>query len=230
MQLEPAQLLTMLQMSDSAFPTGAFAHSGALETYTQTGHVQNAAQLAALIQVKLENAARTDLIVIHLAYSALLADDRAQLAILDELCHASKIPRETRQASERVGRRMLDNVLLVYPDERLTTYRTQITAGQGYGHHPVVHGMAYAALGMEVRAALLAFGFSIVANQASAALKLMSMGQTQAQTIISVMQSYVIDAVESALTRTLDDFGGFAPGLELRAMQHEGLFRRLFIS
>ncbi|MBN8595940.1 MAG: urease accessory protein UreF [Anaerolineae bacterium] len=229
MNIDSSQLLMMLQWSDSAFPTGAFAHSGGLETYTQSGQVENAAQLAALIQVKLENAARTDLIVVHLAHRAFVADDVAQLAMLDELCCASKVARETRQASERVGRRMLDNVLLVHPDVRLSAYRAAIIAGQG-GHHAVVHGAAYAALGLDARAALLAFGFGIVANQASAALKLLAMGQTQAQTLITGMQPHITTAVDIALTRTLDDFGGFAPGLELRAMQHEGLFRRLFIS
>ncbi|MCC6802835.1 MAG: urease accessory protein UreF, partial [Anaerolineae bacterium] len=35
MQFDSAQLLMLLQWTDSAFPTGAFAHSGALEMYTQ---------------------------------------------------------------------------------------------------------------------------------------------------------------------------------------------------
>jgi len=37
-------------------------------------------------------------------------------------------------------------------------------------------------------------------------------------------------AVDASLNRTLDDFGSFSPGLDIRSMQHEHLFRRLFIS
>jgi urease accessory protein UreF len=41
MQFDPAQLLMLLQWMDSAFPTGAFAHSGGLETYTQAEAVRS---------------------------------------------------------------------------------------------------------------------------------------------------------------------------------------------
>ena len=40
MNFDSAQLLTLLQWTDSAFPTGAFAHSNGLETYTQAGIVR----------------------------------------------------------------------------------------------------------------------------------------------------------------------------------------------
>jgi urease accessory protein len=228
--MEAHQLLMLLQWSDSAFPTGAFAHSGGLETYTQNGAVQTAEALTDLITVKLENAARTDFILVHCAWDAYHADDLAQVVELDTLCHASKLAHEPRQASERVGRRMLDNVLLLHTDAHLSAYRGAVADGRCYGHHSIVYGAACAALGLDARTTLLTFGSGMVANQASAALKLISIGQTQVQQVMGALHPAVIRAVDAALARTLDDFGGFAPGLEIRAMQHEHLFRRLFIS
>lgn len=218
----------LLQWTDSAFPTGAFAHSGGLETYTQAEIVQTAADLARLIEVKIASAATTDFIVIHEAITAV--DDFNRLIELDALCAASKFAQETREASEKIGRRMLDSVLNVLPDERLRQYRAEISAGRAMGHHAVIHGLACGCLGLDSREALLAFGYGLVANQASASLKLMSMGQTQAQAVIGAVQPVLAEAVDHALTKTLADFGSFAPGLEIRAMQHAGLFRRLFIS
>lgn len=230
MHLEPSQLLMLLQWMDSAFPTGAFAHSGALETYTQQEIVRTAEDLSRLVTVKLETAASTDLIVVQSAMSAYAAEDRAQIAHLEALCSASKLSRETREASEKVGRRMLNSVRNLIDDSLLEFHQEQIAAGRYAGHHAVTHGLACAALGIEKRAALLAFAYGLVANQTAASLKLMPIGQTQAQAILGAAGKAIEAAVESALARTLDEFGGFTPGLDIRAIQHEHLFRRLFIS
>ncbi len=230
MHFDHAQLLLTLQWMDSAFPTGAFAHSGGLETYTQADIVHAPGDLAQLIATRLDAAATTDLIIIHTAMSAYAAADRSQILRLDELCSASKIARESREASEKIGWRMLNSILNLLNDETLLFYRTEIEAGRCAGHHPLVHGLAFAATGVEARAAMLAFGYGLAANQTAASLKLMRIGQTQAQHVLSEAGAAIATAVDAALARTLDDFGSFTPGLDIRAMQHEYLFRRLFIS
>jgi urease accessory protein len=230
MNIRPDQLLMLLQWMDSAFPTGAFAHSGGLETYTQEEIVQAPDDLLQLISAKLQMASSTDFIIIHCAMTAYTANNTAALHHLDDLCSASKIATETRHASEKIGRRMLENVLNVRPDEHLTAYRTRIAGQAGRGHHAVVHGLVCASMGLDAHAALLAFAYALAANQTSAVLKLMSIGQTQAQAVLGRAHSAMQSAVEAALNRTLDDFGSFSPGLDIRTMQHEHLFRRLFIS
>ncbi|MDZ4764732.1 MAG: urease accessory UreF family protein [Chloroflexota bacterium] len=215
---------------DSAFPTGAFAHSGGLETYVQADSVRTARDLGALIAAKLDNAAHTDLIVIHCAISAYQTWDIDRITGLDSLCAASKSAKETREASEKIGRRMLASVLNVRPDSRLQAYRECVARGVCIGHHAVVHGLAFAALEVDPRSALIAYAYALAANQTAASLKLMSIGQTQAQAVLAACGAAISQSAESALARTLDDFGGFAPGLDIRAMQHEHLFQRLFIS
>ncbi|HVU12303.1 MAG TPA: urease accessory UreF family protein, partial [Phototrophicaceae bacterium] len=205
---------------------GSFAHSGGLETYTQAEIVATPDDLARLIALRLDAAARTDLIVVHEALTA----DRAQVIELDRLCSASKVAKEAREASEKIGRRLLASVLNLISDEQLDFYQREITAGRCAGHHAVVHGLACAALNLDPRTALLTFGYALAANQTTASLKLMRIGQTQAQKVLAESGAALESAVEAALTRTLDDFGSFTPALDIRAMQHEHLFRRLFIS
>ncbi|MBZ0301738.1 MAG: urease accessory protein UreF [Anaerolineae bacterium] len=230
MQLDSGQLLMLLQWMDSAFPTGAFAHSGALETYTQAGIIRTADDLARLIRVRLNSAARTDLILIHESMNAAAVGDWDRIMQLDELCGAAKTTRETREASEKIGRRMLASILNLKRDPALEHYRDAIAAGRCVGHHPIVHGLGCAALNVEPRAALLAFAYGLAVNQTAASLKLMPIGQTQTQAVLGALGLAMADAVETALNRTLDDFGSFTPGLDIRAAQHEHLFRRLFIS
>jgi urease accessory protein len=226
MQFSSPQLLLLLQWLDSGFPTGSFAHSSGLETYTQAEIVKNAADLAHLIAVKLEAAASTDLIIVHSAMSA----DQIAIRELDTLCSASKIAREARDASEKIGRRMLGSILNLISDPMLLWYKDEIAAERCAGHHAIVHGLACAALTIEPRAALLTFGYALAANQTAAALKLFSIGQTQTQAVLAASGKAIEAAADAALTRTLDDFGSFTPSLDIRIMQHERLFRRLFIS
>lgn len=230
MNFDSPQLLMLLQWMDSAFPTGTFAHSGGLETYTQAEIVRTPADLAQLIAVKLAAAASTDLIIVHTAMSAAAAEDHAQIADLDSLCSASKLARETREASEKIGRRMLASILNLVDAPLLHHYHSEVASGRCTGHHAVVHGVACAALGIPPRAALLAFGYALASNQSAAALKLIRIGQTQAQAVLGASGAAIEAAVEAALSRTLDDFSSFTPALDIRAAQHEHLFRRLFIS
>lgn len=238
MQLSAHQLLRLLQWTDSAFPTGAFVHSGGLETYTQAEVVRTADDLAALIAVRLEAASRTDLIIIHAVMRASDEGDWSMIEACDALCSAAKTARESREASEKIGRRMLASVLNsigadITPTEHgswLHRYQEAIMAGQCTGHHAVVHGLACAGLGVDARMGMLAFAYALTANQTAASLKLMSIGQSAAQGVLGAANSAMEAAVEAALTRTLDDFGAFTPGLDIRAMHHERLFRRLFIS
>jgi urease accessory protein len=230
MHIDSAQLLMLLQWTDSAFPTGSFAHSGGLETYTQAEVVRSSSDLARLIEAKLASAASSDLLVVHSAMSAYSTGDRRQISYLDSLCSASKLARETREASEKIGKRLLSSILNLTDDETLAFYRTEIDARRCAGHHAIVHGLACAALGVVPETALLTFGYALAANQTAASLKLMSIGQTDAQAVLGKSGAFIAAVVEAALSRTLDDFNSFTPGLDIRAMQHEHLFRRLFIS
>jgi urease accessory protein len=230
MAFESAQLLMLLQWTDSAFPTGAFAHSGALETYVQDEVIRTPDELAALITLKLDSAARTDFIIIHSAMTAYMNRYEAQIVHLDQLCSASKVAKEMRDASEKIGRRMLSSVLNLLDNPVLRWYQAEIAAGRCAGHHAVVHGLACAGQRIDPRLALLAFAYALAVNQTAASLKLMSIGQTQAQTVLGGLHEQMAEAVDTALSRTLDDFGSFTPGLDIRAIQHEYLFRRLFIS
>ena len=110
MQFDSLQLLRLLQWTDSAFPSGAFAHSGGLETYTQAEIVSTPPELAALIAIKLDAAARTDLIIIQAVMSAVQTEDWAAVMDCDALCSASKTAKETREASIKIGRRMLSSM------------------------------------------------------------------------------------------------------------------------
>ncbi|MEP6918606.1 MAG: hypothetical protein ABJC89_23395, partial [Acidobacteriota bacterium] len=74
--MEPAHLLRILQLFDSQFPIGAFAHSGGLETYGQSGAGLDALRELMTNQVML-GWGRSELAGACLAWSAAAAPDAA---------------------------------------------------------------------------------------------------------------------------------------------------------
>jgi urease accessory protein len=224
----PAQLLAMMQLTDSLFPTGAFTHSNGLETYVQQGTVQDADSLYALLATRLlHGIARSDMIAVHCAMNA---RDEQAIQELDERLSAMKTAKEGRDASIKVGKQMLRGALTLMDDPALSRYQQAISTGQCAGHHAIVHGLVYAAQGIDPQTALLAFAYGQTAGQISAAVKLMPIGQTRAQQVLYALIPTMQQAVEIALTSSTDEMQSFTPALEIHTMQHQYLFRRLFSS
>ncbi len=164
------------------------------------------------------------------AMAAYANDDHAAITALDTRLSAMKIAQETREASHKIGRQMLRTFLALEPDDLLEAYQRDINEGVCAGQHTLVHGLAYAHFDIEEAAALLAYAYGQIAGQVAAAIKLVAIGQTSAQQILHDLIPVMQQAVEEAQSRPLDDLQAFTPALEIRAMQHHYLFRRLFIS
>lgn len=226
-----AQLLTVLQMTDSMFPSGAFVHSEGLETYIQQGAISTPEQLQQLIAIRLsDGVGLQDMIAMHSAMSIYHKRDDKTLLFLDQMLSAMKTAKESRDASCRVGKQMLRTVLALNDDEFLSLYQSYIQHQSAAGHAALTFGLVCASLRIEKQIALTAYAYSLVSSQVSAAIKLMRLGQTRAQKIIYGLQPVIDETVSTALTLNINDMQSFTPALDIRTMQHEFLFRRLFNS
>ena len=101
-------LLSLLQLSDPALPLGGFSHSSGLETYVQHGIVKDRKTAKEFITAQLShNIFYTDAAFVSLAFNAAVNNNMEALLQLDIECTAVKLPREMRQASEKLGFRLL---------------------------------------------------------------------------------------------------------------------------
>jgi urease accessory protein len=226
----PVTLLRLMQLTDSMFPMGAFVHSNGLETYTDAKAVRSMADLKALIGVRLEAAGESDLVFVKEALLAAQQADLPELLELDEMLSAFRTAHEARLASVKVGRQLLRMAASLFDDPLLAAYQKEVQAGNSDANLAIVYGIVYAAGGFDPQTALLAYTYQVIVGQTSAAAKLMSVGQTQLQGLIQEMQPAAALAVEKAMYMTIEDCGSFTPGLDIRTMQHQYLFRRLFHS
>ena len=230
-------LPALLQTSDSLFPTGAYAHSGGLETLVELGVVRDAPTLAEFLRKHVvPSLARFELPYLRFARDAALAGDVDTLAALDREVGAARLPRETRDASAHVGsqrlRTLLRTVLFPGTGEHAlaAAFQERVARGDAAGHAPVVGGVQAAALGVPAEAACAAFFYGSVSGYGSAALKLIRIGQEGCQAIIAGTMTLAEAAVCASGEVAREDAGWCDPLWEIAAARHARAFARLFIS
>jgi urease accessory protein len=224
----------LLQTSDSLFPTGAYAHSGALEEMVSLGVVRDAPSLAAFLRDHAHPLlARHELPYVGFARRAAQAGDASLLAELDREYAASRLCREAREASAQVGAQRLRLLLRLAGEQTNSTpadFHRQIAKGNAQGHLVIVWGLQAAASGTPVEAAWSAFAYQALAGYASAALKLLRIGPESCQAVLSEALREIPATIRYAETVEREDAGSSDPLWDIAAARHERAFARLFIS
>jgi len=219
MRTDPSslRLLRVLQLFDSQFPVGAFAHSGGLETYASLGG--GLAELREILhgQVAL-GWGRSELAAAHLAWRC---DDDVSIAQLALTVDALKVVPAVRNASLGLGRRTQELLRRLYPEAA-----TAIDPP----HHALVVGVAGRRLGLDAHDLLLAYGQSLAMGTLAAALRCMTLAPAQAQTLLVELHGDLARAAERALADPEACLFTCTPALDIRSHEQAFLRTRLFQS
>ncbi|MFF9352508.1 urease accessory protein UreF [Streptomyces sp. NPDC014734] len=223
-------LLTGLQLTDSAFPSGYYTLSHGLEGFQQARAVTPRGLPGLLHDLLRHSVGPADATALALAHRAVTADDWAEAAAVEERLHAGKLGREARQATVRTGRQLLDLAAEVYGTPQIERYRSLRRKGAVRGCQPVVAAVVHAANGVPVRAAVTCELFAFAAGFAGAALRLRLTDHRRAQVLLHGAAPVIEETVEAALRRELADIGGCVPVADVMAGRHERAEARLFAS
>ncbi|MEH7246046.1 urease accessory protein UreF [Neobacillus niacini] len=223
--------LSLFQLCDSNFPTGAFSHSYGLESYIQENHVHDQATFAQWLHVYLnEQLVYSDGLASRLVYEALEDEAFEKLWKVDRMLMVQSLPRETREGSQRMGERMLNLVESLYDFPVLTLYRKRIKKKKSFGHPSIVFTMVGHHLGVSKSTTTLYYLYSTVSSLVQNAVRAIPLGQTAGQKTIQEFQGYLVQAMEKIQGLDEEDFGITSPGLELAQMKHERVNIRIFMS
>jgi urease accessory protein len=221
--MQGLHFLRLLQIFDSQFPIGAFAHSGGLETYGQAGSGLPALRELMANQIAL-GWGRSELAAACLSWSAAGRPDAPeQLARLGALVGACKVIPAVRETSLRLGRRTLTLLQRLHP-ESLASLAVEPP------HHAIVVGAAAARLELPVRELLLAYAHSLLAGGLAAATRCMPVSPAQAQALIVELQPHLEAAVGRTLETPEERLFTCTPALDVRCHQQGLLHTRLFQS
>ena len=229
--VDSAALLSLLHFTDTAFPTGGYAHSLGLEGYCQAGIVRDADGVERFLVSQLEGAAGPcDATAAVAARGAMRGGDLDACRALDDTLEAMKPVREFREASRQMGRQTLRVSERLTGDAHLAAYRDEVDAGNAPGHHAAAFGMAAGALDWGAEETAAGFLYSTAALLVGVALRLLPIGQTEGQRVLWRLHPVIGRLAREAAGRDAMDLWSFAPGLDVQGMLHERLETRLFRS
>ncbi|MFE2866312.1 urease accessory protein UreF [Embleya sp. NPDC059259] len=223
-------LLVILQLTDSAFPSGFYTLSHSLEGFAQAKAVDPDSLPALLEDLLRHGVGPTDATALALAHRAAAAGNRADVIDVDEHLYATKLSREMRLASTRTGRQLLDLAQEIFDRPQIADYHRAVTAREAIGTQAVVTGVVYAATGVAVRAAVAADLFAYCVSFAGAALRLRLTDHRSTQALLRHVAPVIEETTEQALRRDRADLGASVFACDVMSGRHERAEARLFAS
>lgn len=221
----PDWLPWLLQVNDTQFPSGAYAHSMGLEELVQREAVSTPDDLEAFLHRQiLPSLCAFELPMLAAAHACAIKGDLEGLRSLDDELEAWKLSAELRQASRQIGSRRLALVRKLDPDPMVATYEESGAPC----HHLIASALELRRLPVE--GAACAFSFQTISGYATASMKLMRLGQERCQTIVRGAIVALAPRIEQAVLVPHEGAGWFNPLLEIASMRHARARERLFIS
>lgn len=221
----------IFQLADSLFPTGAFACSYGLETYAQEDRVHDAKTLSSFISTSVRvGLGHGDALFTSMSYISSQKKSWEEIIDLDNMIHTMKLAREPREASIKMGRRLAATISSVYPNQEILELSSMVETRKLHGHHPIVFGALFAHLDISREDCIKIFLYTWLSTIISAAIRLRIIGPIEGQQQIASQLSLLTEASNAILSRNLDDLAPSCLGLDIRMMQHENSYSRLFIT
>jgi urease accessory protein len=223
--------ISILQLSDSFFPTGLYATSSGLEAFLQEKKLTNK-DISQFISVYLRQIlGPSDCIALGNAYESGKKKDIGSLLHTDESLYYMRLIEETRIASVRSGNQLLKSVISFVKNKKLLKeYQSAITTGKASGVYPVSFGVVAASLDIPKKKAGLIFLYGFTVSIVGAALRLGILQHFESQKIIHDLRPLILESVLENIDKPISSMWQFAPGLEILQMKHESMSSKMFIT
>jgi len=225
------QILHLMHLADPALPVGGFSHSSGLETYVQLGLVKDKTTADAFITAMLSQSLRyNDAAFLSLCMDAAARKDLPAIQELDQECAAAKLPAEIRQASKKMGMRLLRIFEPLQPDSFTSAFAASASRQETPGNYCIVFALVAAALGIQKQDALRGFYYNAAAGLVTNCVKLIPLGQQTGQEILFSLLPLIEQLAADTMSPQKDTLGLCCTGFDIRCMQHEQLYSRLYMS
>ena len=211
------------QVVDSAFPTGAFAHSGGLESAWHHGEIENLDAFRAFLDASIQQVGFAALPLVNAAYRK-----PEELEALDGLADAFLINTVANRASRIQGRTLAATAARVWPSDATAALKRR--AGASRAHLAPLSGAVLRAIGLSLPAVQQVVLYAAARGVLTAAVRLGIVGSYEAQRLLYASGPRLDAIVARCGALTTDDLAQTAPIVDLLQSAHDRLYSRLFQS
>ena len=227
------KLFYLLQVNDALFPIGGYSHSQGLETYIQKGIVHDEKTAETYVLHKLKwNLANAELLAVRFAYEYAKVGNLQGILELEDILEASRLPIEQRDASKKMGSRFAKTIEKIELDiNREGIFRDYLESRKGkVMNHCCIYGVFCGAIGVDLDNTLSHYLYAQTSAMVTNCVKTIPLSQTSGQQILAGCYSAFQEILTEVMTMTEEDLCLSAPGFDVRGMQHEKLYSRIYMS
>ena len=211
------------QLVDSAFPTGAFAHSLGLESAWQHGEVVSRDDLRRFVEATILQTASGALPLVNAAHR-----EPSRLPEWDALNDAFLTNAVANRASRQQGRTLLASASRIWPSPELGALQTQ--AHVLCAHAAPISGVVCRALGVSLETTQHVVLFVAARGVLSAAVRLGVTGSYDAQRLQSECAGWSATVLARHRDAGPAELAQTAPIIDILQGAHDRLYSRLFQS
>ncbi|HEY9849480.1 MAG TPA: urease accessory protein UreF [Leptolyngbyaceae cyanobacterium] len=219
-------LLSLLQLTNSALPVGAYSYSEGIESLVEKGVISDRQSLQHWLEEELRyGAIRLETWLMLRGYQSAKLIDLHTLEYWNAWASAARETEELREQSWQMGRALSRLLQKLQPE--LSSVFSQLNQNCNYAI-----AFAIAAVHWQISPDVAAIGYlhSWATNLVNAGVKLIPLGQTAGQQLLLDLHPYIISTTEKLLVLDDDQIGTCGWGLSLASMTHENQYSRLFRS
>ena len=224
-QTDDSALLRLMQLVSPALPVGAYAYSQGMEYAVYAAWLRDEQSVAEWILGLLQQPlARVDVPVLARLYRGWMSDDDEAVLYWSAYLQACRESRELQEEDSQMGRALA----------RLL-HDLNIAGAEPWINHPasgfaVMFSLAAVRWRVPLKAAAQGYLWSWAENQVAAAIKLVPLGQTAGQRILSRVSEAIPAAVSRGLVVHDEQIGFVAQRMAMGSALHEHQYSRLFRS
>ena len=219
------QTLRLMQLCSPMLPTGAFAYSQGLEFAVSSDWVKDYDTTKMWIQGQLENSlAYLDIPMLSRLYKAWSVNDKESILYWNDYLYASRdskeLCEEEKQLAHALARLLGDlgiSEAVEWRENSKACFLSLFALGAWYWKIPL-------------KEATLGYLWMWAENQVLAAIKLVPIGQTSGQNILTLVIKIIPDLVSTGLSLKDEEIGYTSPGQGIASALHETQYTRLFRS
>ena len=223
--------LTLMQLSDSFFPSRLYTMSNGLETLFDEKCVSSEGDVYNFLEIILEQQlGPADSVALSNAFEFAKDGNLSGILQCDDTLHSMKLVEESRNAACRAGSQMLKCIMQICPNNLLESFSEKISNNETPGTHAVVAALCSFVMGLKKEQAcqMMLYGFCV--SVTGAALRLGMIDHIQSQKILHRIKPIIQIILEKHADKKIQNCWQFSPNYDLTQMTHEKKFSKMFIT